>query len=239
MLQEINPPAVIRQVEDEKSAQQWHLQAINAEKKRSAGTLEQSEAWYNLKETEGYRELGYRSIADYVFKEFSKSGKTADKYIQIYRVLVVELKRPMEELINIGAGKLAKIISHVTPENVDQILSDVANMSQEEISERIKEESPLEKKPGDDKMLKFKGPSVMVDVLIDSMRTAKEEIVNMSSFQNPDDVPDLAAMNHICATYSASVDMDGNPVNTLETSLRNLESAFGVSISWEEKEEEV
>ena len=71
MINEVNPPAIVRKVEDEKSAQQWHFQALEAEKKRSAGTLEQSEAWYNLKRTNGFTELGYQSIGDYVFKEFS------------------------------------------------------------------------------------------------------------------------------------------------------------------------
>ena len=125
MINDINPPAIVRAMHDEKTAREWHEQGLAAEIKRSAGTLEQAESWYYLKEGAGYQELGYQSIAEYVFKEFGKSAATCDKYIQIYRVMCVDLKKDMTELATIGAGKLSKVVGHVDENNVETIIDEL------------------------------------------------------------------------------------------------------------------
>jgi hypothetical protein len=239
MINDINPPAIVRSMHDEKTAREWHEQGLAAEIKRSAGTLEQAESWYHLKEGAGYQELGYQSIAEYVFKEFGKSAATCDKYIQIYRVMCVDLKKDMTDLAAIGAGKLSKVVGHVDEENVDQVLSDIKNMSQKQIDERIKQEKPIETPDEDSdreeqKTLRMKGPASMVDVIEDATRAAKGEIVNMSSFNTVDDIPDLYAMNYIMSCFMSSVSLEGNPVSTLENSISSLEGAYGVTIDWKE-----
>lgn len=241
MINDINPPAIVQAMHDEKTAQEWHEQGLAAEIKRSAGTLEQAESWYHLKQSTGYQELGYQSIAEYVFKEFGKSAATCDKYIQIYRVMCVDLNKNMNELATIGAGKLSKIVGHVDASNVDQVLSDIKNMSQKQIDERIKQEKPIaspEDEDGNDreeqKTLRMKGPASMVDVIEDATRAAKGEIVKMSSFNTVDDIPDLYAMNYIMSCFMSSVSLEGNPVSSLENSIASLEIAYGVTIDWDE-----
>ena len=245
MINDINPPAIVRAMHDEKTAREWHEQGLAAEIKRSAGTLEQAESWYYLKEGAGYQELGYQSIAEYVFKEFGKSASTCDKYIQIYRVMCVYLKKDMTELATIGAGKLSKVVGHVDESNVDQVLSDIRNMSQKQIDERIKQEKPIQtpEESDDDreeqKTLRMKGPASMVDVIEDATRAAKGEIVNMSSFKTVDDIPDLYAMNYIMSCFMSSVSLEGNPVSSLENSIASLEQAYGVTIDWKEGKREI
>lgn len=234
-LNNITPTAIVQESDDRQSALYWHEQGLAAETKRSRGTFEQAESWYQLEKTGGYTQFGFESIGEYVYSNFSKSSATANKYIDAHKKLVVDLGRTVDELSEVGAGKLFIALSHINAENVEDMLSELKKMSQKEISDKIRDEDP--QKIHDKKSINFKGPSEMIEAVESSLELAKAEVCSMSAFKTPEQVPDLSALGHICATWNGMVDLDGNAVNTLETALKSLEHAFNINITWKEKDE--
>ena len=235
MINQINPTPVVQESDEKQQAQHWHILGVDAEKMRSAGTFQQAHSWYELEKSAGYYQLGYQSIGEYVYDNFSKSVATARKYIDTHAKLVVNLGRSPEELAEIGAGKLFIAISHINEDNVDEMFGNLKKMSQKEISDAIRQESPEPEKVR--KSITFKGPSPMIEAVESSLQIAKEEVCRISAFQTVEDVPDLSALEHICATWNGMVDLDGTPVNTLENALGSLEHAFNVKIAWTQNEE--
>lgn len=186
-----------------KDAKYWHDQATKADKIRSDSSLDYAEALYELSQG-GYQDLGYQSLAEYVFKCFNRSKQWAEKLIAIYKKFVIDLGKTKEELKEVGFGKLSKLQSIAQESNVDEILEDAKGMTQKEIDEKIKESQGLEpnetKVKDDQTKLTFTGPAEGMDVVKSALQYAKEDCAAMSK-RPVDQVSDFHVIEHLSVMY--------------------------------------
>lgn len=241
MIEELNPPAIVQPaeieaVENTKSAKEWDEQAQSSDRKKSVNMLEHAEALYFLDKFGGYKELGFVSIDEYVYQNFSKSAATTAKLLQVYGKYVVELGCDMEDLADVGYGKLGMMASKVDSENVQSTLDEMKDMTQKEIADQIKIKNGVEPNETltDDgtRKLVLKGPSDMMDVVQTGLEMAKA-IYAKDVDKEIKDIPDLKALELIVATFCVSIDEDLEMEDNLQKSLGILERAYGVEISFE------
>lgn len=242
MIEGLNPPAIVRpaeietEVENTKSAKEWDEQAQSSDRRKSVSMLEHAEALYFLDKFGGYKELGFTTINEYVFENFSKSSQTTEKLIKVYDKYVLELGCDQEDLADVGWGKLSQMQSYVDADNVEGTLADMKNMTQKEISDKIKLSKgiePNETETSDDtRKLILKGPSDMMDVVQVGLEMAKA-IYAKEVDKEPKDIPDLKALELIIATFCVSIDEDLEMEDNLQKSLGILERAYGVDITFE------
>lgn len=235
----IDPPAIVRSVEEnQKTAQDWHDQAIAADRARSDSSLRHAEALYMLQDK--YLELGYESFGKYVFDNFGKSESWAKKLIQIHTKFVVSLGRSPEELQSIGFGKLGKLASIVDTDNADQILDDAKNMTQSEIGVKIKESKGLQenetKEGNGNSKLTFSGPPEAMEAIKTAIDLAKEEYVHGTS-RDINKVLPFQALEVITSNYLVSSSID-SPKENLDNLMRKLEKIYSLKISYEKVDNE-
>jgi len=222
----------------QKTAAYWDNIATQAENLRCRSMLTYGEALYNLEKDKGYTELGFGSIHEYVYERFGRSREATNKTIAVYRKYVVELGRSIDELVAIGIGKLSQMCAHVTHDSIEQDLIDMGEMSQKEISEKLKSEgsdqSDDEKK--EEQKLVFKGPATMVEVVKAALGIASDIVSDSNPyFDSSKDVPPLLALEMICSIFMSSADLEGEAYATLDTAIKQLENVFNVKITVEPK----
>lgn len=224
--------------EAQKTAAYWDSIATQAENLRCRSMLTYGEALYNLEQDKGYAELGFGSIHEYVYERFGRSREATNKTIAVYRKYVVELGRSVDELVAIGIGKLSQMCAHVTHDSIEQDLIEMGEMSQKEISEKLKSSDSQSGAVGektDDKLV-FKGPSTMVDVVKAALQIASDVVADSNPYYDAGkDVPPLMALEMICSIFMSSADLEGDAYATLQTAIKQLESVFNVSIKVEPK----
>lgn len=233
MLSEVIP--YVQDVKEEavRDAKYWDNIAVQAENLRSRSMLVYGEALYNLEKYEGYKELGFTSIYEYVYEKFGRSKEATIKTINVYKKYVIELGRSIDELVEIGIGKLSQMCAHVTPETIEMDLAEMENMTQKEIADKIKEKKDPAEKSQDEKIL-LKGPATMIELVQSTIDTAADIVADMSDYYDTGkDVPPLKSMELICATFLSSADLDGNAYATLESAVNSIQSAFGVKLKVE------
>ena len=231
----IETPAIVRPLEEtvQKTAREWHEQALEADRSRSNSSLLHAQALYELQDK--YAELGYESFGEYVFENFGKSLAWAKKLIQIHLKFVVTLGRDQQELLDIGFGKLSKLASVVDTDNADEILEKAKNMSQQEIDHKIKEAKGLavnETQTSDDKStLKFSGPKEAMEVVKVALDLAALEYVHGTD-RDPDKLIPFQGLEILAASYLVSNSLDG-PEENLAKLIKDLERIHSIKISYE------
>jgi len=218
----------------QRSASEWHNQAVSCGVARDYGLLGQSQAWYYLKKTEKYTDLGYTSVYHYVDDNFSKSKQTTDKIIQIYDVYVETLGISLESLSNVGWGKLSLLCSKVNEDNVDELLELATDMTQRELLERVKEDDGLAPNETRDKneliKMSFKVPEEMAEVIRTTIGVAKGLYSEMVD-RPESDIPEGCALEMICAHFLTQADLEGDPRSSLQNAVRALETSYQVNIN--------
>ena len=234
------PPAIVREAESEQDIHYWHDIAVSAEEQKNLSNLKHAEALYHINLNGGYTKLGFKSISEYAFKYFSRSGSWANKLINIHDKFVVQLKQTPETLEEITFGKLSQLVSIVTEENIDEVLDDAKKMTQQDISKRIREEKGLapneEIVEGKISKLTFKGPVEAMEVIKQALVEAKEEYATETGMKVCE-VIEFQALELIAVNYINIHDMvENNPRVALENTLTRLESVYKIEISYKDKE---
>jgi hypothetical protein len=233
-MQEVIP--YVRSVNEEqvKNAAYWDNIATQAENLRCRSMLTYGEALFNLEKDEGYRELGFTSIYEYVYDRFGRAKESTQKTIAVYKKYVIELGRSIDELVAIGIGKLSQMCAHVSSDTIEQDLVEMENLSQKEISEKIKEKNPKDKSTEDDERLAFKGPSAMIDSVKAALSIAADIVADSSTYYDSgDDVPPLQSLDMMAAVFLSVADYEGNAVTTLDEAVTRLENMFKVKLTVE------
>jgi len=240
MMNLINPPAIVREENEDntKDIYYWHEIGIKADQSRSLSNLTHAEALYHIDDLKGFKTLGYDSMNEYVFKVYNRSASWSKKLIEIHRKLVVDLGISNDKLLKATFGKISKIISHINKDNVDQILDKLPSLTQEQVNDLVKElkgeEPDAEKEEG---TIRLKGPLLIIESVQTAIDMAKIEISKVSGhYKDETAVPPLLAMELVCAQYMSGCSLDGNPLESLENSLKALEHVYNVKISYENKE---
>lgn len=238
-----DPVAIVRSVEEydvERDAQYWHELAMEASSMRNLSTLKHAECLYHIDKDAGYKKLGYETLQDYVYKNFERSSQWSQKLIHIHRKLAVELDIDEKTLQECTFGKLSKIVAHINEENKDEVLTKIKGLTQQEVSDYAKELQgivPEEDKPKEG-TLRFKGPIEMIESINCALSSAREEIFKTSTFyKSEDDVPNLLQLEFIAGNFLASVSLEGDPYETLETQLKALMHNYNVDIKYIKREE--
>lgn len=245
MIDLINPPAIVRHREEEHDATYWHEENIEANNQRELSSLRHSEALYHLNEDNKVKQLGYADIYEYTYKVLNRSRSWSTAMINIHKKCVIELGLSKDLLKAATFGKIAKVVSHLTPENADNILSNITKMTQQEVGEYVKElqnsdprteETDEEKE--EQKTFKVKGPASMVEVIETAVSLAKDNIFSLGGFyKQAGDISDVKALEFVAASFLSGVDLDGNAMSSLKRSLDALESVYNVKIQWEQNDE--
>jgi hypothetical protein len=235
------PPAIVREVEDEKSVHYWHDVAVNAEKQKSLSNLKHAEALYHIHENENYKKLGFKSISEYVFKYFSRSASWANKLISIHKKFVIELEQSPETLEEVTFGKLSQLVSIVNEGNVDEVLRDAKKMTQQDISKKVREENGLAANETvveeNISKLVFKGPTEAMEIIKQAIVEAKEEYATETG-KKVSDIIEFQALELIAVNYLNIHDMiDGNPRVALENTLHKLTSMYNIDIEYSDREQ--
>ena len=226
-----------------KDAQYWHDQGVKANEARSSSSIEHAESLYQLSQG-GYKDLGYESFAEYVYVNFNKSLKWAEKLIGLHKKFIVTLGKTKEDLKQVGFGKVSKLQSIVTEENVDNLLSESLNLTQGQIDAKIKESKGLasnEVEAKDDKTtLKFTGLKTDMVGIKQALELAKEDFRKSNNTQSVgiQQVSDFHALEYMAVNYSLSRDdITGDRETILAEKLAIIERAQGIKITWEEDSE--
>ena len=238
----MNSTAVVQTMEEtikaEKTAQDWHDQAIAADKARSDSSLRHAEALYMLQDK--YLELGYESFPKYVFDNFGKSESWAKKLIQIHTKFVVSLGRSPEELQSIGFGKLGKLASIVDTDNADQILDDAKNMTQSEIDVKIKESKGLEHNETkvDDEIsrISFKAPKELTKMFNELLKWAKTDYAKDVGI-DPKVVNDYQGLEMMLCTYNMARSVGRSLEHDRDELLRQYGKSQKIEISYKRIDE--
>jgi hypothetical protein len=227
---------------EQKDAFELHDQGLICSAAHAFSLLGQAESWYWLKKIEGYKKIdaGYSSIYEYVNHYFNKSKVTVDKIIKIYEVFKLKFERGDEELRNLGWGKLSKLISIVDEDNVDSILIEAQEMTQQEIDRKIKLErglAPNEVEINDEfSKITFKGPKEAIDFISQVILEAKYEYIHGTD-KRIEDVLDFQALEVVCANYFNVYDREENDKElTLKRTISALSSAYNKTITVTDKE---
>jgi len=154
----------------------------------------------------------------------------------VYRKYVLELGKSIEDLSKIGLGKLAIAASIVDIDNISDTLSDMEGMTQQEVSDKVKESKGLApnetREDNGDRRLTFKGPEEIVDTIKEAIELAKENLASTSSYYSTSkNVPDLQALELMAVNFITNADMFGNGSETLQTIVTKLEDLFDVGIT--------
>lgn len=222
-----------------KDSKYWHDQAVKADKIRSDSSLDYAEALYELSKG-GYVDLGYQSLAEYVFKVFNRSKQWAEKLIAIWQKFVVELGKTKEEIKPVGFGKLSKLQSIAEDSNVDKILEDAKSMTQKEIDDKIKESKGLaanETKAKDDQTtLKFTGPSDGMDVVKSALTHAREDCASMNKKQ-PNEVSDFHVIEFLSVMYIQDRKrfIGEDRTDAIRKLLSNIAKKQNIEITWKDQ----
>ena len=222
-------------VEAEKSAHEWHDYAKTAESNKTLCTLQLGQAWYELRETEGYREVDPEmvSVYQYVAKYFNKPKGTTDKWIRLHLVYEKEFNIPKSVLGKIGWGKLDITVSHITQDNKLEVLQDLENLTQKDLrmkyakSQEDVESENLQFKPYRMEVFADDAGRENFDTAFDLAKkdyaaetSVKEELVSYTQ-----------ALEVITSSY-----LTNRPINDetqLETLLCRIEKAFNIEIEYE------
>ena len=235
-----NPIAIVRSEEKEvsESVFYWHEKCQEANKARNLSNLSQAESLYHIDRMGGYKELGYDSMGEYVYKCYDRSKPWADKLVGIHKKFVEELGISNEKLLAATFGKLSKVLAHITKDNVDEILDMLPKMKQDEVDDlvrKLKGDSPTDEK--EQGQIRLKGPIEIIESIQSAMDIAKSELCQTSSFyQYESEVPDLLSVEFLASSFMSGVSLAGDPYETLENALKALEHNYNVKITWTENE---
>lgn len=236
IMDQINPPAAVQ--EDTQSVQYWHKKALEADKVRSNSSLDHAEALYYVNEGEGYKELGFDSLGEYVFSSFGKSKGWGNKLISIHKKFVIELGQTKEDLKKVTFGKISKLVSVVDEDNVDEMLEFAETATQKEVDAQVKESKGLEANETKDSeemvTMRFKMPSDVAPVIRDSLELAREEYSEHEEEEY--DIPDFKALEIMAANYALSRPISGKWEDGLNELFDSLGKLYNIDISWEERD---
>ena len=220
--------AIVR--EAERSAYEWHKYGESAIKSKNRSILHIAEAWYYLKESEGWKEIDStcQSFYEYVFKYYDYGKQTADKFIRIFDTFVLEHGLDREDLSGIGWGKLSIVVAHVCEQNLSEILGDLRNLSQADLKKKYvtpaKEVDPEEYVKYNLNLAADESTREMFDSCIEA---AKEEYSEETGIPI-DKVSSTKAFETMAAHYMTSVPIED--ISHLRAALDRFERIFEVTI---------
>jgi len=226
----------------------WDNLAVKCEKENSKSNLRFAEAIYNISLDYNWQKLGFKSIQDYTYQRFNRGSDWTTKMILVHKKFAIELGRTFDEMEAVGFGKLGILCSHVNADNIVDMMFDAKNSTQQEIREKVNKMSETNTVATTDeagqtkeqtyKTLKIKGPIESIEVIEDAITMAKEMVLSLEKYNRPEDVPDIKALEIMCAFFSTG-SLDSNPVTTLDKAIVQLENAFKIKMAYELTEENV
>jgi len=245
----ITPTPVVRQ-DEQHSAKFWHETALEIDKQKSDCNLKHAEALYNLKKSDGFKQLGFDSWGTYIFENFNRSQQWANKLANVHEVYVVNLQVSIELLKKVGYAKLSMMSAHVNEENVLDTLNDLISMTQKEVADKIRESKGLmegmediddddiqnTEEPEKEEQVKYtlKGPKDIVEVIRTAVDSGRSLYAKATSLPE-EKVSDLSALEYVCAIFFSASDLSGEPTIDLDTAIKSLENTHKIKITWEEE----
>ena len=236
------PIAIVQEAEQEdlapkfeKDAQYWDQKAVKADGDKSRNLLAQIEALHNLSEIKGFENLGFKTLAEYVFDRFGRSRAWLMQNLSIYRTFHKTLGISLDKMASIGPGKLSKLVSQVNEDNVIEVLDDAESKTQKEISDDIKAKNGL--KPNEtrqedgQKTIRVKGPDTSIETIQTGIDSAKDLIFKDTEYyQSASEVSDVTALEAVCRDYVLNKDQFEHTESELDVTVRRLEEIYNVSI---------
>jgi hypothetical protein len=233
----LNPPPIVRQEQD---VYFWHDAALQADKDRTMSNLKHGEALYHINKDDGFRKLGYQTMSEYVGITFNRSKSWYDKLIRVHEKFSIELNQPTKLLYEVGFGKLSKLVSIATEENVEELLSAAINMSQQQIDKMIKESKGLSDNESETDVenmsrVSFSTPKEVADLFNELLNEAREEYAKEMN-KTPNNVKDYQALEIILANYSFTRSVSNGLMDDLDELIERIESAYSIRIDYEKAE---
>lgn len=214
----------------------WHKQALEADKTRSTSNLKHAEAIYNINQNEGYKKLGtsgYKSIAEYVQAEFNRGASWTDKMLRVYEKFTVQLKVDQNTLESVGFGKLGKLVSVVNEDNVDEVLEEAKELTQQQIDKKIKSDNGLQENEAkideENSRISFSAPKELAKLFNELLKDAKEyyaKDVGVDAFK----INDYQGLEIILSFYNLSRTVGQGIQYDLEQLLKSIEKAHKIKI---------
>ena len=237
-----DPPAIVRSVEENlQDLDQFALdkRLDMAIQSRSQNLLVMGEILYILNENKGYEQLGsgYDTIYAYVKDKMSRSKSWTDALVRVHSRFRVELEVPIEELADIGYGKLNKVVSCTNEENVDQMLEMCRNSTQEQLGEYVKQQNgDVDATSSDEPQhtIKIVGSETNLGGILTAMQIAREEYADNYQNVSAADVTDFSALEIMAASYITSRSLENDTNESIQNTLDEFARANNLKkIEWE------
>ena len=207
-------PQIVRSVQEEVDYSQldeFQLDSIlDIEvKNRSEGLLRIGEILLVLDETKGYEKLGpgYQSIYAYANDKFAKSKSWCDALMRTVSKFHRDLGVPIEDLAEVSYGKLNKVVSLVSDENLEEVLDKCRTSTQQELAEYVKEQNgDIDPTESDEEKfsLKIVGNTNSCGGIASALMLAREAYAKNYENLSASDITDFNALDLICAEYVTS-----------------------------------
>jgi len=189
----------------------WHKQALEADKTRSTS----------------------KSIAEYVQAEFNRGASWTDKMLRVYEKFTVQLKVDQNTLESVGFGKLGKLVSVVNEDNVDEVLEEAKELTQQQIDKKIKSDNGLQENEAkideENSRISFSAPKELAKLFNELLKDAKEyyaKDVGVDAFK----INDYQGLEIILSFYNLSRTVGQGIQYDLEQLLKSIEKAHKIKI---------
>lgn len=242
-----DPPPIVRSINEEKTLDQMdafelHNKSQEFHKVRSSNLILMAKVWCLLDDQNGYEKLdaGYQSIYEYIAKYTGKSKATARKIMSVWRRYVEELGADEQTIIDSDYNRLSIMQSQVDSDNLDEVLENVAEKSQAELREMVKESKGLEPEENEideeTTVLKFKGSKDNMAVIKTALEMSKEEYVENSTI-DVKNVSNFQALEILAANYMTSRSLTGEAADSYDEILNRFAKVNGLKIEWKKNVE--
>lgn len=195
--------------------------------------IAQAEMLWEIKNEEYWKEWkfedsngvsrSYASWAEYCEREISFSLRKADYAVKIYDVCVFQLGVPVEKMKNMQWSKVKEVIEFLTPDNWEEMLTQIESMTTKEVEEMAKN---LRKHLRNDAGGDDTPDQRMSFVFTKEQKEIVEQALGMAK-----DITDSQVPSHnlevICTDFLVSNPDEGDRDISLNMLIRSIERTYG------------